>query len=154
MLNISEITNQLVKIKDKEPDSIKIKFYKNGFKLGTLKYFSYVSKEAHNILKDIIDGFFPGFLKNVYPEGIIINWVNKSYKTYEYATAKVMNLNIGGGFSPYGPLADSEDDIDKDMQQEVEKKKKAKEDKKMEKNQSWRRKETNRRRKSKKTKNS
>ena len=34
-----------------------------------------------------------------------------------------MNLNIGGAYSPYGPLADSEDDIDKDMQLEAEKKK-------------------------------
>ena len=62
-----------IRNKEKEPDSIKIKFYKNGFKLGTLKYFSYVSREAHNILKDIIDGFYPSYIKNVYPEGIIIN---------------------------------------------------------------------------------
>jgi len=109
---------------EKGPDEMKIKFYKNGFKIGTLKYFSYVSKEAHNILRDILEGFFPSFLKNVYPEGILIKVVNKSYKTYQFADAKVMALNKGPIYSSYGPLADSEDDIEKEMQIEKEKKEK------------------------------
>ncbi|CAI2368578.1 unnamed protein product [Moneuplotes crassus] len=84
--------------KDKEDgsDVIKLKFYKNGFKVGTLKYFSYTSKEAHSLLRDIINGYLPTFLKNIYPEGTLMTVVNKN----------------------------SEDDIEKEMEMEREKKKK------------------------------
>lgn len=102
-------------------DVIKLKFYKNGLKVGTLKYFSYVSREAHSLLRDIIGGFLPTFLKNIYPEGTLMKVVNKSYKTYEFADAKVMALNKGPVYSNIGPLADSEDDIEKEMEEEREK---------------------------------
>jgi hypothetical protein len=55
--------------------------------------------------------------------------VNKSYKVYEFAGAKVMSLNKGAVYSTHGPLADSEDDIEKDMQQTRDKKKSDAEDK-------------------------
>ena len=77
-----------------------------------------------------MNGFIPTFLKNVFPEGVYMKIVNKSYKTYEFADAKVMALNKGAVYSNYGPLADSEDDIEKEMQIEREKKQKMIEDKK------------------------
>ena len=55
--------------------------------------------------------------------------MNKSYRTYEFADAKVSALNKGIGNSPFGPLADSEDDIEKEYEQEKEKHRKAIEDK-------------------------
>ena len=124
-----------ISMKDKEngPDIIKLKFYKNGLKVGTLKYFSYVSRDAHNLLRDIINGFLPTFLKNIYPEGSLMKVVNKTYKTYEFADAKVMALNKGPVYSTYGPLADSEDDMEKDLEIEKEKKRKEIEEKKAEK---------------------
>jgi hypothetical protein len=109
------------KDKDPNPDSIKMKFYKNGFKVGTLRYFSYISKEAHNILKDIMDGFFPSFLKNIFPEGILLKVVNKSYRL---ADIRSTAINKGPIYTPHGQLADSEDDIEKEMQIEKEKKQK------------------------------
>jgi len=42
---------------------IPIHFFSNGIKVNNAVFYPYVSKEAHDFVKDINDGFLPGFLR-------------------------------------------------------------------------------------------
>ena len=54
-----------------ENEKIKIKFYKNGFKLHLYSFFMYESKVAQQILIDFIEGFYPNILEKSFPEGVL-----------------------------------------------------------------------------------
>jgi UBX domain-containing protein 11 len=54
----------------KKLDPIQIFFFKNGIIVAGDKFAPYYSKEAQNVLSDILDGYFPYDLKKKYPEGV------------------------------------------------------------------------------------
>jgi len=49
--------NGMHKFKKREP--LPIGFYKNGIALKGFPFYSYGSNDAHQILSDILDGYFP-----------------------------------------------------------------------------------------------
>lgn len=48
---------------DRNIKYIPIHFFSNGVKINDSTFYPYISKEAHEFVKDIFDGFLPGFLR-------------------------------------------------------------------------------------------
>lgn len=50
-------------VDDKGVKYIPVHFFTNGIKVNNQAFYPYFSKEAHEFVKDIFDGFLPGFLR-------------------------------------------------------------------------------------------
>lgn len=74
--------------KKKEP--IHIAFYKDGLIIQGYPFYKYSSREALQIIEDILDGYFPAILKHKYPEGTLFKLVVKVEE--DFATS-IMNSN-------------------------------------------------------------
>jgi len=60
---ISKLKVRAGVVDDRNLKQIPIHFFSNGIKVNNAVFYSYVSKEAHDFVKDINDGFLPGFLR-------------------------------------------------------------------------------------------
>jgi hypothetical protein len=59
-----------------------IGFFANGIAIKGFKFFPYKSKEALQILGDLIDGYFPYVLKRKYPNGVFMKVVDKVAESF------------------------------------------------------------------------
>lgn len=65
----------IARFKKKEP--LLIAFFKNGVILKGSPLFTYGSKDAVNLLADILDGYFPKQLEKRYPDGVLLKLLDK-----------------------------------------------------------------------------
>jgi len=59
---ISKLKVRVGVVDDRNLKNIPLHFFSNGIKVNNQIFYPYVSKEAHDFVKDISDGFLPGFL--------------------------------------------------------------------------------------------
>lgn len=59
-----------------------IGFFANGIAIKGFKFFPYKSKEALQILGDLVDGYFPYVLKRKYPNGVFMKVIDKVAESF------------------------------------------------------------------------
>ena len=79
---LKEGGEEIVKGKDgvsrfKKKEPLLIVFFKNGVMLKGFPVFLYGSKDAVNLIADILDGFFPKQLEKAYPDGVLLKVVDQ-----------------------------------------------------------------------------
>lgn len=52
-------------------------FYSNGIVIKGFNFFPYKSKESLRILADLVDGYFPFVFKAKFPNGVLLQVVDK-----------------------------------------------------------------------------
>jgi len=77
--------------KKKEP--IHIAFYKDGLIIQGYPFYKYSSREALQIIEDILDGYFPALLKHKYPEGTLFKLVVKVEEDFATSIANSNKVN-------------------------------------------------------------
>ena len=63
---------------------VKLRMFRNGIIVSSLPYYPYMAKEANEILRDIVDGYFPHRLKGKFPEGVRIELLDRTEKLYTF----------------------------------------------------------------------
>jgi len=58
-------------------------FFQDGVKLGSLSFHEYSSRETQLLLRDVLDGYFPYVLKDLYPDGVAMKVVDRMAYTFE-----------------------------------------------------------------------
>eukprot|EP00928_Gymnodinium_smaydae_P018063 TRINITY_DN16878_c1_g2_i1.p1 TRINITY_DN16878_c1_g2~~TRINITY_DN16878_c1_g2_i1.p1 ORF type:complete len:724 (-),score=138.54 TRINITY_DN16878_c1_g2_i1:6-1919(-) len=66
-----------------EPPPLPLTFFEDGFKLGARPLQAYNSQRAHQLVRDIIDGYFPYELKDEFPDGVTMKVVDRTAHRHE-----------------------------------------------------------------------
>jgi hypothetical protein len=61
---------------------VEVTFYANGLSIAGFPFHDYQTRQAKNILGDILDGYFPYDLKTKYPEGVPLKMVDRTQQLY------------------------------------------------------------------------
>lgn len=70
----------------------KIIIYKNGIHLETFPIFFYGSHDAVSLLADLLDGYFPRQLEKSFPDGVLLQMIDKLDTVYD---GKATGMQIG-----------------------------------------------------------
>jgi len=78
----------------KQIKELKIYFFKNGLCIETYKFYDYNSSNCKKILQDILEGYIPFILKDDYPNGVPLIFVNEV--KHDYDPKQIKNDKLGG----------------------------------------------------------
>eukprot|EP00419_Tripos_fusus_P013761 CAMPEP_0172744514 /NCGR_PEP_ID=MMETSP1074-20121228/135393_1 /TAXON_ID=2916 /ORGANISM="Ceratium fusus, Strain PA161109" /LENGTH=420 /DNA_ID=CAMNT_0013575489 /DNA_START=26 /DNA_END=1288 /DNA_ORIENTATION=+ len=53
-------------------------FFRDGIKMSDYAFLQYESRTAQDLIKDVLDGFFPRMLKDRYPDGVVMKVVDRT----------------------------------------------------------------------------
>ena len=78
----TEVYNEKGIHKLRKTEHLPIAFYSNGICIKGYNFYSYKSKESLRILADIVDGYFPFVFKAKYPDGVLLQVIDKVEEAY------------------------------------------------------------------------